>query len=60
MSPAVRSGCGAFAIHLVIGDVLKRLAKRDALAASGYGTWGFTTKRLVRQIVSCLKPNDDT
>ena len=25
MSPAVRSDCGAFAIHLVVGDILKRL-----------------------------------
>ena len=48
MSPAVRSDCGAFAIHLVIGDVLKRLAKGDALAVGKHGTWGFTTKRLVR------------
>ena len=60
MSPAVRSDCGAFAIHLVIGDVLKRLAKGDVLAVGKHGTWGFKTKRLVRQIVSCLKPNDDT
>ena len=60
MSPAVRSDCGAFAIHLVIWGVLKRLVERGTLAASRYGTWGFTTKGLVRQIVSCLKPNDDT
>ena len=47
-------------MRVVIGDVLKRLVKRGTLAASRYGTWEFTTKSLVRQIVSCLKPNDDT